>query len=191
MVDLEQLFTAESSRRNILQSTMTVKAHQHQLNGITNGDVDDTVTTNGHNGVIDEPALDIDMFEQSPAATRIQPHKFGQMQISRGERQPASSEMRTEMDRDGGAISRGFRSQLAFPCLSSFPNIFGNTGEGDNLEIKASFAASTTVSRKLKGYAEQARILPSDEREDMSSDFRTWADEYVDGYESEDEDWDE
>lgn len=192
MVDMEQLFTLDSSRRNILQSSITVKSNRQQINGVTNGNTNETEReTNGLNGITDEPALDIDLFEQAPVSSRGQVHTFGQSQIDRGGREPISSDRLTRMEVDGGSTSRQYTSQLAFPCLSSFPSIFGNTSEGDKLEIKASLAATTAVSKKLRRYAEQARILPSDEREDMSSDFRTWADEYVDGWESDEDDWDD
>jgi hypothetical protein len=195
MADLEQLFTSESSRRNILQSAITVRAQSQQANGVTNGVINgdenqDARLSTGNDGASSAPALDIELFPQGPNSGSGQAHRFSQLLVDR-EDNGSAGDGRTRMEIDDTLVTRRFSSRLAFPCLSSFPAIFGNTSDGDSVEVNASLAATTEVSKWLRSYAEQTRILPVDEREDMSSDFRTWADEYVEGWDSGDEDWDD
>jgi hypothetical protein len=208
--DMEQLFTARSAHRKILQAELSVRNEAVQTNGIVNGVVNGVTTTSAtqHRGTdvtmqdtdptataLANTSLDISLFPPAPQPTPPpRTHLFSRLTMRRGIASDASRTV-TSHDDPSAPLVHGYSSTLAFPALSSYPRIFGrNSGGGDDgLAMTASLSANSHISVWLRGVAEEARVvLGWEEREEMSSELRTWAEEYVEGWESgSDEDWDE
>jgi hypothetical protein len=185
LLELEQLFTAESSRRNILQAGFSVNVQHQQINGVRNGSHD--LNANNHQDIQLFPGrANARISRMSDAAV----HRFAQLSVYRGmDGVSPASNWRGEMDEP---VIRSYASDLAFPCPSSFPHIFGdNNGRADHFEVKGCMETTSLVSKWLRGLAGETRILPGDEREDIRNDLNTWADEYVEGWESGDDGWDD
>jgi hypothetical protein len=188
LANMEEIFTAISSRRNVVQASMSIENRAHQVNGIANGIADHVPENDEQNNSM---LLDMGLFATSTATmSDHRVHCFSKALIERGHGVEPGM-INSPMQSNNDPIHRSYFSNLQFPCPSSFPNIFQN-GNGDNLKVKASLEATTYTSEWLRTYADQSRVLPVDEREDVSSDFRAWADEYVEGWESGgDDDWDD
>jgi hypothetical protein len=173
LADMEQLFTSDSTRRNILQTKLKLPRAEPHSNGITNG-VNGTHQNHGSN---DDT---VTLFPPIRQTRSGEAHQFSKLSVSRGaDEQP-----------NGDSDTRIYSSNLKFPLLSSFPEIIKDANE-DQIEIEASLSANSEVANWLRAYAAQTILLPLDEREDIKSDFLSWAEEYVDGWESDGDDWDD
>jgi hypothetical protein len=192
LVDMCQLFTSHSNRRNILQADLSIHGAHQRVNGVTNNSSHNDEQSHGANDDTNLSGLDIGLFPQvSNARDRIDTHRFSRLLIHRGGN-ATSADISSEYGIDDEPKSRSYSTELGFPYLTSFPTIFGNTETSNSLEVKSSLEATSTVANWLRELAGQTRILPSDEREDISSDLKAWADEYVEGWESDgSEDWDD
>ena len=106
-------------------------------------------------------------------------------------------------------LTRSIDTRLRFPQPDSYPRIFkahspvslghGNDAHNDNngggaegdLDLKCSLSATSRVAMWLRRLADQSRVLGGEEREDVGNALGSWADEYVEGWESDGDDWDE
>jgi hypothetical protein len=199
LADMEQLFTATSVHRKILQAEMSVQNEVLQTNGIVNGianavsherDGDLVMEDTDPNARDANAALDISLFpsmSQSPRASRT--HLFSRLNILRGDASGPSLTVTGHED-PSGPLVHSYNTNLAFPVLSSYPSIFGSRHA--SLAMKASLSSNSNISTWLRALADNSIVLGWDEREEISSELRTWADEYIEGWESgSDDDWDD
>jgi hypothetical protein len=174
LTDMEQLFTSESSRRNILQTKLKLPSAETHLNEITNG----MNGSHGHHSLGTDHT--ITLFPSIRQLGSGQGHQFSKLRVSRGAEDPQLAESNT----------RKYSADLKFPLLSSFPSILKDDTQS-RIGVEASLTANSEVANWLRAYATQTRLLPLDEREDVKSDLMSWAEEYVDGWESGSDDWDD
>jgi hypothetical protein len=189
LVDICQTFTSRSTRRNILQTDLSINAQEQHVNGIAD-DQAGKEESHSIDGSSNLSALGISLFPLvSNTSEEVRAHQFSRLFVHRGGN-ARSADISSEIGFDDGPVFRSYFSELAFPHLTSFPNIYGNTGMSNSLEVKASLEATSTIARWIRDFAGQTRLLPVEEREDISSDLKAWADEYIEGWESDDsEDW--
>jgi hypothetical protein len=199
LADTEQLFTATSAHRKILQAELSIRNEALQTNGVVNGitnnagqnrDSDLVMEDTDPNASETNASLDISLFpnhSQGTPATRK--HLFSRLNIHRGDRS-APPRTVTGHETPSAPLTHSYNTNLAFPMPSSYPRIFGS--RHDPLAMNASLSSTSTISTWLRALADKSRVLGWEEREEISSELRTWADEYVEGWESgSDEDWDE
>ncbi|KAK1827787.1 tubulin domain-containing protein [Podospora conica] len=121
---------------------------------------------------------------------------FSQMVAMRG--YPPGEEEEEEEDQDvrnlrrrrnaDGTITKSYHSQLRFPLLDSFPQIFKDEeGEPikDNVNITTSLSTDSSVSEKLKVLRTTVmRSIGVEDREMVGNDLAEMADEYHEGWSS-------
>jgi hypothetical protein len=128
--------------------------------------------------------LDMDLFADSRSTpSDYHGHCFSKAFVERGHGVESRMD-NPPVDSGNDPVYRGYFSNLQFPSLTSFPNIIRGANRDYSLKVKATLEATSSTSEWLRRYADQSRVLPMDEREDVSSDLRTWADEYIEGWES-------
>jgi hypothetical protein len=197
--DIEQTFISISPQRKILQLEMSVKAHEPQINGSPNGlsgssqsydselPEDHPEETQRHN------PLDISLFP-SPTSDEhsLRMHLFSNISVLRGIAESQNSTSTSAQARNPySPIVQTYHTSLKLPLLSSYPAIFQTSTSTRSLPAQTSLSATSEVASWLRNFADNARILDRDQREEVSSELRTWADEYIEGWESGDEDnWD-
>lgn len=124
-----------------------------------------------------------------------QPHTFSTISSLRGlwesEAEISASNAEARDRFADGPQTSSYQSQLLFPTLSSYPQIFRFSDRPEKLAIKASLSTSTTVAERIQNLEEVARrTVGIEEREALCDGLMTMAEEYREGW-SEDEDGDE
>lgn len=88
----------------------------------------------------------------------------------------------------GEAVSRRYRSELGYPLLDSFPEIFrDDKGEAlrDSIAVTTSLTTDTELSGKLKSLRTTVtRLIGLEDREELSNELAEMADEYHEGWSS-------
>lgn len=200
--NLESTLNGDGKRR-IAASSISVKDPAQLDTPLTNGQ-DDARLTNGNHHDEDsekqEQKLDLELFPElarNNAARRStirQPHTFSRLDTFRGRWRVATDiqeSNRQARDRfassDGPRIS-AHQSGLLFPVLSSYPALFRFAGRPQKIAIEASLTTSTAIAAHIRGVEGFARRMVSiDEREALCDGLAAMADEYEEGYMSEDD----
>jgi hypothetical protein len=197
MSEYEQLFTASAANRKILQADMSKETDLVQTNGVTtNGHSDEShderITNRDTENSSNDKRLDMSFFPtlRSSNHPALRPHLFDRLSIVRGVAQSHNSVSGREDPYAPTMLQ--FSSTLAFPSsLSSYPQIFGSNESNaseSGVSLHASLSANSTVATWLRAMADNSRrVLSIDDREDISSSLRTWADDYIEGWESADD----
>ncbi|KAF2672577.1 tubulin nucleotide-binding domain-like protein [Microthyrium microscopicum] len=199
LADLEQLFTAVSSNRKTVQTGISTQSEEPHRNGVVaNGvshDTDERLsTTQAVNISNDTDQTEISLFPpQSAASTRpSRSHLFSRLVVQRGQSHDTPRPAARSQNPYEATVLQ-LSNSLGFPAtLSSYPRIFqavqGSSGDNTSIALKASLSSTAAVSAWMRNMADQSRrLLQLDEREDVSSTLRTWADEYIEGWDSADE----
>jgi hypothetical protein len=206
---LEATLNGDGKRR-IAASSMTVSDPAALEGQTTANGTSDVRMTNGHSHNEDfeanEKTLDIDLFPALPnnvATSRRQHssrrnHTFGQVEALRGswksssEIQQSNEEARDRFASDGDVRTGIHQSPLLFPILSSFPHVFRFAARPQKLAIQASMSTSTSTAAHIRGVEGVARrMVGLDEREALCDGLAALADEYQDGWASDDDDRDD
>ena len=199
--DIEQLFTAIASNRKIVQTEVSVRKPDAQVNGATaNGDhleaSHDARLRDSHFATDeDSQRMDISLFPRlvSTNVVSLRPHLFSRLIVHRGSSDESLDAAPQQRDPYAPTVLR-LSNALAFPTsLTSFPHIFregnGGTVMDQDITVHASMSSTATVATWLRGMADLSRrLLPMDEREDVHSGLKAWADDYIGGWDSADED---
>jgi hypothetical protein len=117
--------------------------------------------------------------------TGYRPQTFSILDVFRGNHY--SWNMPSASDAADGIVRRAIPSSLKFPLLSSFPPIFG-TSRSTSLPVHARLSTDTGVAAWIRRMSLRSRFLDTESREEVGNHIRTWADKYVEGYESEEDD---
>ncbi|SMR47369.1 unnamed protein product [Zymoseptoria tritici ST99CH_3D1] len=207
---LEATLNGDGKRRIAGCSLSITDAAVLEEQPTTNG-TSDVRMTNGHSHNDDEDfepkekGLDVDLFPTLPhtlTSTRGQrsqrPHTFSKITTFRGAwKSPSSIHQSNEIARDRFASSSDVRtsihqSHLLFPILSSSPQIFHFAARPSKVAIQASMATSTAIGGHIRGVEGVARrMVGLEEREALCDGLAALADEYEDGWMSEDDSEDE
>lgn len=168
----------------------------------------DSRMTNGHLENEDEQRqdqnLDIDLFPQLvPTNTSNRdrnarrPHTFSKIESLRGpwktdvELQASNERLHDRLSADGPRIS-WHQSALLFPTLTSYPTVFRFPGRPSKLAVDASLSTSTGIAERVRGLEGVARrMVGIDEREALCDGLAAMADEYEEGWMSDDENEDD
>lgn len=198
--DFEQLFTANAANRKILQADMSKEdAHAHTNGVMTNGASgalhDGRIAS--HTEEVDESAelFDMSFFPSlGTHAAGLRPHLFDRLIVKRGLSELTQKSSSGREDPYSPTVLQ-YSSSLGFPTsLSSFPPIFQSRSSSIsdvNTSLRASLSANSSVATWLRGMADDARrVLPIHDREDISDALRTWAADYIEGWESASDDAD-
>ncbi|KAL2168309.1 hypothetical protein VTG60DRAFT_174 [Thermothelomyces hinnuleus] len=123
------------------------------------------------------------------------PRVFSQLVASRGYKEDGSVDV--EMDEAGRRIRRSsyepvtksYNSDLRFPLLDSFPEIFRGDDDGkpltESVNIISSLSTDSSVSGKLKQLRSTViRSIALEDRETLGNDLMEMADEYHEGWSS-------
>ena len=79
--------------------------------------------------------------------------------------------------------SREFLTDLAYPILDSFPNVFA--GRKDSLSIVSSLRTSSTATETLRRIRDTVlRYAPLDDREDIYNELSGFSSAYEEGWDS-------
>ena len=196
MGDMESLFVGEI-RRNVLKVSMS--AAKPQEIPLTNGTTQhDHRMVNGvdHDDDNTEPErLDVELFDYlympMNQVTRRQ-HNFSQALVLRGFDGPNEDPIDSAWQR--APIVQTYTSDSLAPRPSSFPSIF-NFRQLDpqaSIATKAALSASTDIAHRFRTLGDLVcRWVDVEDREDLRADLLAKAEEYVDGYEDEDDSEDE
>lgn len=207
--DIEDVFTTEA-RRNILQLALTAKDPNEEVekNGL-NGDGTQLHDSRMVNGVADhddetrEPKdLDVDFFRACPPDSgRGSPtHTIARMDFMRGSWNLEQRALgREETHRRTGlhrrhTIIQQYTSHLLLPLPSSYPPVFRfpSHRSTEEIAVHAALSSSTAVAGRMRYLADIVRrSVAVEERESLTADLLTSAEEYIEGWEygsSEDDD---
>lgn len=161
--------------------------------------------TNGHSYdeedfEANEKKLDIDLFPDltrnitSARQQSRQSHTFSKVEALRGSwRKQSDIQQSNEDARDRFASTDDVwtsihQSPLLFPILSSYPQLFHFADRPQKLAIQASVSTSTAIAGQIRGLEGVARRMVSlDEREALCDGLAALADEYEDGWMSDDD----
>lgn len=196
MSDIEPTFINEV-KRNVLQLSMSVSKPPDDAPRVNGTSDHDSRMINGydHDAMPAEPEkLDISLFrctlgitgQNRPATHRD--HAFAQTVISRGLATPETEA--AERTSPYAPIIQNFSSDSLAPRVSSFPPIFRIPGMDDHasVSVKAALTASSAVAEKMRSLADFVRrSVGVEEREELGADLLAKAEEYIDGWEDEDD----
>jgi hypothetical protein len=182
-------------------SHAAVLEEQATVNGTS-----DVRMTNGHSHDEEDfeatqKKLDIELF---PDLTRNIPtsgrqrarrnHTFSKIEALRGswkspsDIQQSNEDARDRFENSGDVRVSIHQSSLLFPILSSYPQIFRFEGQPQKLAIQASMSTSTAIAGQIRSVEGVARRMVSlDEREALCDGLAALADEYEDGWMSDDD----
>ena len=161
-----------------------------RVNGLTNGHYSEDAQTQ-------PDQLDIDISEGRPipsAGVRVKkPHTFSRVDVYRGPWPLIESSELTPYDRFGSdAVVRNYQTNLLYPILSSFPEIFRLAADKKKLAVRAALSTETGISDKVKMMAQfVGRAVGVEEREILRNGLIEISEEYVDGWESESDEEDD
>ena len=194
MVDIEQLFTNEV-KRNILKVSLSAAAPSEppRPNGVSH---QDHRMVNGVNHdddkTMQEPEkLDMDLFDRlDTSAIQVagRQHTFSQALVVRG--LEASAPSSSDRPSPYMPIVQAYSSDSLAPRPTSFPHIFEfrSVDQHASIATKAALSASTDIAQRLRSLGDMTRRwVDVDDREDLRADLLAKAEEYIDGWEDEDE----
>lgn len=199
MSDMEATFTTENAHQKILHLEYSVKDHfltgnSVQVNGHVNGTNSDAMDVDSDN---DSPEpLDIDLFPKANSSSsqgtlRRRIHVFSAAEIFRGW-YPTHSRTRNAPT---GLSPRKetYSTPDQFPLPSSYPHIFNFSQQSsEGLAIHASVAASSAIADRIRDLAQMVgRVSDITEREDIYSSLMGLREEYIEGWEGEDSEWED
>lgn len=193
MADLEDVFTTENSNRKILYSEYSVKSSSSSSgSGFSNGFV------NGHSNGVAADAMDLDAPEEPEAldislspsihditserSTKDRYHTFSRIDVLRGSwavakpRDPFSA---------SALNTKSYEIRHLFPLPSSYPTVFHFPQQirGEGLGVHARMSSTSNVAYRLRENARMVgRAVGVQGREEVYSDLRRLADEYVEGW---------
>jgi hypothetical protein len=147
----------------------------------------------------DPETFDVDLFPSSSQlfGTRNEStsraHIFSQVKILRGDRDQFADDDEESHEayrrRIGDFRDSSHLSSLAFPLLSSFPGIFQSTRSPRNVDIDVSVITSTRIAERIRAIeADARRLIGLDEREALCEGLAVMAEEYADGWSSDEDD---
>lgn len=196
------------SIKQVTRSSLVTNGNQ------TNGEGGDIRMRNGHSSYDDEDyeaiaPLDISLFQTGiPASTvpaglqqNLRSHTFATTHVQRGYwpppwvNPPQSIRINTTM------LNRNlYDTTQLFPVPSSFPSIFDISKDPTedmeldsedapvpSLAVHASLSATTAIANRLRALTQfvgRSVFIGRDEKEDMYSDLKNLADEYVEGWDA-------
>jgi hypothetical protein len=198
--ELEAVLNGNGQRR-VAACAMTARQE-----ALTNGHDPRAPPPSANGYAHDEPENDAEDFDidfiplpsqlfGNRSGTTSKPHLFSQVKIVRGSQseRPDDNEQdhetrrrRTDDFRDSSHLTA-----LAFPLLSSFPGIFRSATSSHKLDIDISVTTSTRIAERIRAIeADARRLIGLDEREALCDGLAVMAEEYADGWSS-DEDGDD
>lgn len=201
-LDVLEMTLNNDGKRKIASSAFSVSisgsdpAQYENLltNGYTNG-----MSEEDHDEVDRSPA-DIDLFPSMSlysaadlrTSNRSRKRIFSQIETIRSAERSdpdiVMSGTEPRAQRNSGVRTATYHSNLLFPVLSSFPQIFRFGRPSSELDITASMSTSSAVAQRLRGLGESSRLLVGvDEREALYDSLTTMAEEYEEGWQDFDE----
>lgn len=156
---------------------------------MTNG-----VTEEDHEDV--EAKSDIDMFPVISSGSRqsvSRVHTFSRIESLRGNwdiSQNMEDADVNQRNRFADGPRRGLhKSQLLFPMLPSYPQVFRFGDAFDNVAVNASLSTNTHVADRVRSLERSVRaVIGVDEREALCDGLSTIAEEYEEGWDFSDDD---
>jgi hypothetical protein len=199
--NLEAVLNGNGQRR-VAACTMTAREE-----ALTNGH-DSRAPPHSANGYAHEEsepdARDYDVdFIPSPSqlfnsrrSSNPKPHLFSEVKVVRGsqsEHTDGEEEDRdTRLRRTDGFRNSSHSTTLAFPLVSSFPGIFRAANSSRKVDIDLSINTSTRIAERIRAIeADARRLIGLDEREALCDGLAVMAEEYVDGWSSDDDEDDD
>ncbi|CAK3802245.1 related to DML1 [Lecanosticta acicola] len=198
--DLESTLNGDGMRRIAACALSVQDAAQLEDDAQTNGHSDDRITNGYHveDEVEDkEPEGDIDLFPELTTQSvrgqqRRRTHLFSKMQSLRGpwktttELEESDARLHDRFSASRARTSR-HQSALLFPVLSSYPKIFQLQSNPHKLAINATLSTSTAIADRIRSIVGVARrMVGIDEREALCDGLTTMAEEYEEGWDSDD-----
>ena len=194
------------SKRHLAACAFSVHDHEpagdgariHEHVDLRMADGVDSDLANGHSSQ-NEEKLDIDIFpnfarshanEGGHSNRTRRSHVFGRVQVRRSNQtsEPSSPDQDNPYPSASGPRTSMHDTQLLFPILSSYPPIFRFSNSTKSVAIRTSLSTSTAVAERVRDVGGLARRFVSiDEREALCDGLSTMADEYEEGWMSDDE----
>lgn len=167
-----------------------------------NGDADIRMTngdSHGEDHDVERKKLDLDLFPELVPHTVTarrdarHAHIFSRIESLRGPWKSAT-ELQESQERLNNRYAAHdprtslHQTTLLFPLLSSYPSIFRFPGRPQKLAIDASLATSTAIADQIRRIeAVSRRVVGIDEREALCDGLAAMAEEYEDGWSSDEE----
>ncbi|EME47285.1 hypothetical protein DOTSEDRAFT_166204 [Dothistroma septosporum NZE10] len=151
-----------------------------------------------HDDETDDDKYDFDLFPESSSGlssgreSRRRVHLFSKLGSLRGpwktltELQDASERLHDRFSAHAPRITL-HQSDLLYPILSSYPAVFRIPGRPKKLAVNASLSTTTAIASYVRGIESVARRMAGvEEREALCDGLATMAEEYEDGWDSDD-----
>jgi hypothetical protein len=182
---------AMTARQEALANGDDPRAPPHLVNGYAHDQAES-----------DTEDLDIDFI---PAPSQLfstrrsptpKPHMFSQIRIERGSQSEHTNQdeqdYETRRRRTDDFRDSSHPTTLGFPLISSFPGTFrSSTSSAHKVDIDVSITTSTRIAERIRAIeADARRLIGLDEREALCDGLAVMAEEYADGWSS-DEDGDD
>lgn len=198
--NMEMVLNGDGKRRIV---ACAFSANDDEPKSQVNGHAE-TLTTNGHaHDHIDAELeqFDIEVFPEfslrsDRQRSEIGAYTFSKLDVVRGDWEDRLDDIE-ERDRHGRRVAEGPRlskheSSLLFPLLTSYPPVFRFSGHPKKIGVKVSLRTSTAIARQIKAIEGDARrLIGLDEREALCDGLAVMAEEYTDGWSSDDGDDDD
>lgn len=198
--NMEAVLNGNGKRRIAACSfSVSSKERSDQTNGNTNSRVANGLA-NGYHDLTEgeaKPGYDVKLFPEiplSPPGRRVgrRIHTFSNLKVVR-DRENDSSDSATDIHQSQIRNDENLRTSthpldLLFPVLTSYPHIFRFAGSAKQLNIEASLSTSTATADYLRNVENSARRLVGiEEREALCDGLAVMAEEYNEGWMSEDD----
>ncbi|CZT19797.1 related to Protein DML1 [Ramularia collo-cygni] len=201
--DQETTLNGDGKRR-IAASSISVKDPAQLAAPTTNGQ-NDARMTNGQHHDEDfeekEVKLDLELFptlslnvSSARRGNVRRGNTFSRLETLRGtwraanDVQNSNEQARNRFASSNGPRTSAHQTGLLFPLLSSYPTLFNFADRPQKLAVQASLSTSTAIADQIRSVEGVARRMVSiDEREALCDGLAAMADEYEEGYSSDDD----
>lgn len=198
--NLESTLNGNGMRRIAACSLSVKNPSEMHVDELPNGQSDDRLTNGYHeeDEVEKERQGDIDLFPDSANQSarvrdRRRTHVFSRMESLRGpwktveELQDTNDRLHDRFSAGHGPRTSLHQSTLLFPLLSSYPGIFRLPNNPRKLAVNATLTTSTAIADRMRDVESVARRLVGvEEREALGDGLATMAEEYEEGWDSDD-----
>lgn len=199
--NLESTLNGNGMRRIAACSLSVKNPSEMHVDELPNGHHSDDRLTNGYHEedeVEKKQEGDIDLFPDSANQSargrdRRRTHMFSKMESLRGpwktveELQDTNDRLHDRFSAGHGPRTSLHQSTLLFPLLSSYPGIFRLPNNPRKLAINATLSTSTAIADRMRDIESVSRRLVGiEEREALGDGLATLAEEYEEGWDSDD-----